>query len=159
MSRKSYVLKSSALNLQAYKTLTKDQDVKNNECYTAYDDIKKELVNYAKYFASKVIYCNCDDCVWLRRACVYQRAPTALRSKSVWARCGCCRFPCLPQNSIRTYKKSTVKVLLCGVWLRKACVTNARQLRCGQRTSGFASVAFAPSRISLVYSHQQKKHR
>lgn len=34
---------------------------KDDEFYTGYDDIKKELVNYAKYFRGKVIYCNCDD--------------------------------------------------------------------------------------------------
>ena len=34
---------------------------KKDEFYTDYDDIKKELVNYAKYFKGKVIYCNCDD--------------------------------------------------------------------------------------------------
>ena len=34
---------------------------KDDEFYTGYDDIKKELVNYAKYFKGKVIYCNCDD--------------------------------------------------------------------------------------------------
>jgi hypothetical protein len=35
--------------------------IKDDEFYTKYDDIKKELVNYAKYFKGKVIYCNCDD--------------------------------------------------------------------------------------------------
>lgn len=34
---------------------------KRDEFYTIYDDIKKELVHYAKYFKGKVIYCNCDD--------------------------------------------------------------------------------------------------
>jgi hypothetical protein len=34
---------------------------KDDEFYTDYDDIKQELVNYAKYFKGKVIYCNCDD--------------------------------------------------------------------------------------------------
>jgi hypothetical protein len=37
------------------------QKRKEDEYYTGYDDIKKELVNYAKYFKGKVIYCNCDD--------------------------------------------------------------------------------------------------
>lgn len=36
-------------------------NAKKDEFYTSYDDIKKELVNYAKYFKGKVIYCNCDD--------------------------------------------------------------------------------------------------
>lgn len=34
---------------------------KNDEFYTTYEDIKKELLNYTKYFKGKVIYCNCDD--------------------------------------------------------------------------------------------------
>lgn len=34
---------------------------KKDEFYTAYDDIQKELINYARHFKSKVIYCNCDD--------------------------------------------------------------------------------------------------
>jgi len=41
--------------------LKKAKDGKNDEFYTTYEDIKKELTNYAKYFAGKVIYCNCDD--------------------------------------------------------------------------------------------------
>lgn len=35
--------------------------VKNDEFYTPYNDIAKELGKYAKYFKNKVIYCNCDD--------------------------------------------------------------------------------------------------
>ena len=34
---------------------------KNDEFYTSYADIEKELNRYAKYFKNKVIYCNCDD--------------------------------------------------------------------------------------------------
>ncbi len=34
---------------------------KNDEFYTCYEDIEKELNHYAKYFKNKVIYCNCDD--------------------------------------------------------------------------------------------------
>lgn len=41
--------------------LTKAKDCKNDEFYTVYEDIKKELCNYSKYFKGKVIYCNCDD--------------------------------------------------------------------------------------------------
>lgn len=45
----------------ANEDLTKAKDAKDDEFYTGYEDIKKELVNYAKYFKGKVIYCNCDD--------------------------------------------------------------------------------------------------
>jgi len=34
---------------------------KNDEFYTGYDDIKKELIHYTKHFKGKSIYCNCDD--------------------------------------------------------------------------------------------------
>ena len=34
---------------------------KNDEFYTDYNEIKKELLHYTKYFKGKVIYCNCDD--------------------------------------------------------------------------------------------------
>ena len=42
-------------------SLKRAKDLKDDEFYTNYEDIKKELVNYAKYFKGKVIYCNCDD--------------------------------------------------------------------------------------------------
>ncbi len=41
--------------------LTRAKKEKEDEFYTYYEDIKKELDNYAKYFKGKVIYCNCDD--------------------------------------------------------------------------------------------------
>ena len=34
---------------------------KNDEFYTQFSDINNELQNYKKYFAGKVVYCNCDD--------------------------------------------------------------------------------------------------
>ena len=34
---------------------------KNDEFYTRYEDIAKELANYTRQFAGKVVYCNCDD--------------------------------------------------------------------------------------------------
>lgn len=43
------------------ESLKRSKDAKDAEFYTYYEDIKKELVNYAKYFKGKVIYCNCDD--------------------------------------------------------------------------------------------------
>ena len=35
--------------------------VKNDEFYTRYEDIEKELKNYLNCFKDKVVYCNCDD--------------------------------------------------------------------------------------------------
>jgi hypothetical protein len=34
---------------------------KNDEFYTQYSDIEKELVHYKEHFKDKVVYCNCDD--------------------------------------------------------------------------------------------------
>lgn len=34
---------------------------KNDEFYTMYEDIEKELTHYKDYFKDKVVYCNCDD--------------------------------------------------------------------------------------------------
>lgn len=45
-------------NLQAAKK------AKNDEFYTQYSDIEKELQHYTRHFAGKVIYCNCDNPEW-----------------------------------------------------------------------------------------------
>ncbi|GIW68051.1 MAG: putative adenine-specific methylase [Candidatus Parcubacteria bacterium] len=46
-------------------TLTNAKKVKNDEFYTQYQDIQKEIEAYLEYnpntFRDKVIYCNCDD--------------------------------------------------------------------------------------------------
>jgi len=34
---------------------------KNDEFYTGYEDIEKELIHYTRHFKGKTIYCNCDD--------------------------------------------------------------------------------------------------
>ena len=45
---------SNNSNLHAAK------NVKNDEFYTQYEDIKKELENYKEFLKGKIIYCNCD---------------------------------------------------------------------------------------------------
>ena len=49
----------------ANKNLTNAKKIKNDEFYTQYIDIQKEIEAYLKYnpnvFRRKVIYCNCDD--------------------------------------------------------------------------------------------------
>lgn len=37
---------------------------KNDEFYTRYEDIEKELENYKKHFEGKIVYCNCDNPEW-----------------------------------------------------------------------------------------------
>ena len=43
----------------AIKTLKKAKITKNDEFYTMYEDIEKELVNYS--FDDKIVYCPCDN--------------------------------------------------------------------------------------------------
>lgn len=49
----------------ANRNLTNAQNVKNDEFYTQYSDIQKEIEAYLEYspnvFRDKVVYCNCDD--------------------------------------------------------------------------------------------------
>ena len=49
----------------ANKNLTNAKRVKNDEFYTQYSDIQKEIEAYLEYspdvFRGKVVYCNCDD--------------------------------------------------------------------------------------------------
>jgi len=49
----------------AIKNLTKAKKAKNDEFYTQYIDIQKEIEKYLDYnpgtFRNKVVYCNCDD--------------------------------------------------------------------------------------------------
>jgi hypothetical protein len=49
----------------ANKNLTNAKRVKNDEFYTQYSDIEKEITAYLEYdpdvFRGKVVYCNCDD--------------------------------------------------------------------------------------------------
>ena len=43
------------------KNLNDAKSVKNDEFYTLYEDIEKELTNYKDYLKDKIIYCNCDS--------------------------------------------------------------------------------------------------
>jgi hypothetical protein len=49
----------------ANKNLTKAKKEKNDEFYTQYTDIQKEVEAYLEYdpdtFRGKLVYCNCDD--------------------------------------------------------------------------------------------------
>lgn len=41
--------------------LNKAKNAKQDEFYTKYEDIEKELTNYKNNFRNKIIYCNCDN--------------------------------------------------------------------------------------------------
>jgi hypothetical protein len=43
------------------KNLNNAKKAKNDEFYTLYEDIEKELINYKDKFENKIVYCNCDD--------------------------------------------------------------------------------------------------
>jgi len=49
----------------ANKNLTKARNAKNDEFYTQFSDIQKEVESYLEYnqntFKGKVVYSNCDD--------------------------------------------------------------------------------------------------
>lgn len=42
-------------------TLNKAKETRNDEYYTQYDDIQKELNHYERHFKGKTVLCNCDD--------------------------------------------------------------------------------------------------
>lgn len=44
--------------------LHKAKDAKNDEFYTRIEDVAEELRHYKKFFAGKVVFCNCDDPTW-----------------------------------------------------------------------------------------------
>ena len=41
--------------------LSKARKTKNDEFYTFYEDIQKEIENYKDYLENKIVYCNCDN--------------------------------------------------------------------------------------------------
>lgn len=41
--------------------LHKAKKAKNDEFYTLYSDVAKELVHYQQHFKGKIVYCNCDN--------------------------------------------------------------------------------------------------
>ena len=43
------------------KNLHSAKKEKNDEFYTQYEDIEKEVKHYKEHFKDKIIYCNCDD--------------------------------------------------------------------------------------------------
>lgn len=48
------------MNKQKNNPLNKARTIKNDEFYTLYGDIEKELRHYYSEFENKIIYCNCD---------------------------------------------------------------------------------------------------
>lgn len=43
------------------QNLTAAKVRKNDEFYTRYEDIEKELENYKEFFKDKTVYCPCDN--------------------------------------------------------------------------------------------------
>ena len=44
--------------------LNKAKKAKNDEFYTLYSDVEKELAHYQQHFKGKIVYCNCDNPEW-----------------------------------------------------------------------------------------------
>lgn len=40
------------------------KSTKNDEFYTQFSDIEKELVYYEQHFKDKIVLCNCDNPAW-----------------------------------------------------------------------------------------------
>lgn len=49
---------------QNNKNLHKASKIKNDEFYTQYKDIEKEIIHYKDFFKNKIVYCNCDNPEW-----------------------------------------------------------------------------------------------
>ena len=47
--------------MQTYEKLHKAMSEKNDEFYTRYEDIEKEICFYKEYLKGKTVYCNCDS--------------------------------------------------------------------------------------------------
>ena len=48
----------------ANDSLNKAKKAKNDEFYTLYSDVAKELAHYQQHFKGKIVYCNCDNPKW-----------------------------------------------------------------------------------------------
>ena len=46
------------------KNLLKAKDAKNDEFYTRYEDIEKEVIHYYDKLKGRIVYCPCDDYRW-----------------------------------------------------------------------------------------------
>ena len=48
----------------ANTNLSEAKKAKNDEFYTLYSDIARELAHYQPRFKGKIVYCNCDNPEW-----------------------------------------------------------------------------------------------
>lgn len=50
--------------MAANSNLTKARNAKNDEFYTQFTDVAKEMMHYKEHFKDKIVLCNCDDPTW-----------------------------------------------------------------------------------------------
>ena len=50
--------------MAANANLHKAKRAKNDEFYTQFTDVSKELLHYKLHFKDKIVFCNCDDPTW-----------------------------------------------------------------------------------------------
>jgi len=55
------LIKEGSEDMEKNKNLSKAKKEKNDEFYTQYKDIEKEVIHYKDQLKGKVVYCNCDD--------------------------------------------------------------------------------------------------
>ena len=51
-------------NMSTNTNLYKAKRAKNDEFYTQFTDVSKELLHYKLHFKDKIVFCNCDDPTW-----------------------------------------------------------------------------------------------
>lgn len=62
LSKKTPKIKKKGNKMVA--NLNKAKKAKNDEFYTLYSDVEKELAHYQQHFKGKIVYCNCDNPEW-----------------------------------------------------------------------------------------------
>ena len=50
--------------MQTNQNLCRAKRIKEDNFYTMYEDVEKEMLYYREYFKNKVVLCNCDDPSW-----------------------------------------------------------------------------------------------
>ena len=59
--------------MKTNKILNKARSTKNDEFYTRYEDIEKELQHYEEHFIGKCVLCNCNDVIYKNFARFFYR--------------------------------------------------------------------------------------
>ena len=58
------IQKGKDIMISANSNLHKAKEAKNDEFYTQFTDVSKEMMHYKEHFKDKIVFCNCDDPTW-----------------------------------------------------------------------------------------------